>query len=632
MIFVNLLGAIMNFCYNILGNYGCAVILFTLITKILLLPLSIWIQKNSIKMIKIKPDINRIKINYFGDKDKIADEEAKLYKKEKYNAFASLIPLTIQIILLLGVVEVIKNPQDGVNQYFCGINLSWIAVEKKGITLLVPLIAGLSSLILCIAQNLINVLQSEETKLNKYGMLIFSVGLSLYLGAFVPAGVALYWIASNLFAILQQWILNIFINPKKYINYEELEKTNKELKALNDIKNIRKLTKEEKKKSREDYKKFFKVVNKHLVFYSESNGFYKYYKGIIEYILNKTNITIHYITSDFNDQIFELEKENPQVKAYFIDDRKLITLMMKMDADVVVMTMPDLEKYHIKRSYVRKDIEYVYIPHGMDSLNMTMRERSMNYFDTVFTIGPHQYDEMILTNELYKLDNRKIIKWGYTLLDDMIEEYNIEQQNNNSKFTDKKKILIAPSWQKDNIIDLCLEEVLDNLKDENYEITVRPHPQHVRHMREKFDSLKDQYKDNENIIIQTDFSKNDTIFNSDIVITDWSGIAYEYAFTTKKPVIFIDTPMKVMNPEYKKIDIEPFNIWVRNEVGEIVKTDEINTLNDVVKNMLINYKQYQEAIVERTNKSVYNLGTSAKVGGDYIIEAIQNKINERKEN
>ena len=52
--------------------------------------------------------------------------------------------------------------------------------------------------------------------------------------------------------------------------------------------------------------------------------------------------------------------------------------MMKMDADVVVMTMPDIENYHIKRSYIRKDINYVYVPHGMDSLNMTMRTGSMD--------------------------------------------------------------------------------------------------------------------------------------------------------------------------------------------------------------------------------------------------------------
>ena len=114
-------------------------------------------------------------------------------------------------------------------------------------------------------------------------------------------------------------------------------------------------------------------MNKHLVFYSESSGFYKYYQGIIEWLLAHTNLTIHYITSDPEDQIFALAEKEDKIRAYYIGEKRLITLMMKMDADVVVMTMPDIENFHIKRSYIRKDMEYIYIPHCMDSLNMTMR-------------------------------------------------------------------------------------------------------------------------------------------------------------------------------------------------------------------------------------------------------------------
>ena len=73
------------------------------------------------------------------------------------------------------------------------------------------------------------------------------------------------------------------------------------------------------------------------MFYSENTGFYKYYKTTIEYILSNTNITVHYITSDPNDIVFELAKEQPKLKPYYIGEKKLITLMMKMDADVVVV-------------------------------------------------------------------------------------------------------------------------------------------------------------------------------------------------------------------------------------------------------------------------------------------------------
>lgn len=674
----------MRFCYNLFENYGVAIILFTLFSKIILLPMSIWVQKNSIKMVKMQPDINRIKINYFGDNDKIAEEQDKLYKKEKYNAFASIIPLMIQILLLIGLAQVINQPlthllnvpteitekltvvalennseldpestaleiavfndiqnNNNIEQYktvindetllekikslnmnFLGMDLSWIYIQEGGIAILIPIIAGLSAWLLCVAQNVMNVLQAQQSKANKYGMMAFSVGLSLYLGTCVTAGLALYWTASNLFAILQQWLLNIYINPKKFVNYEDLEKTTKQLKELS-VETKR--TKEEKRKEKEDYRRFFKIVNKHLVFYSESNGFYKYYKGIIEYLLKNTKLTIHYITSDYNDNIFKLEKENPKIKAYYIGEKKLITLMMKMEADMVVMTMPDLENYHIKRSYIKKDIEYLYIPHAMDSLNLTMRKGSMDHFDTVFTTGKHQMDEAIKTNEVYNIKNRKLVEWGYSLLDDMIKDYE------NNPANDTNTILIAPSWQKDNIVDLCLEEMLDSLGNSNYEVVVRPHPQHVRHKQEMFEQLKEKYKEKTNITIQTDFSSNKTVFDAALLITDWSGIAYEYAFTTKKPVIFIDTPMKIMNPEYEKLEITPFNIWTRNEIGQVIEQDKVNTIKETVDNMLKDAEKYKEKINKMTEEYVYNIGNSAEIGAKYIVQSIQEKIKKKKE-
>lgn len=692
------LGYVMAWCYRLISNYGIAIILFTFISKIVILPISIWVQKNSIKMVKMQPEINRIKTRFFGDKDSIADEQSKLFKQEKYNPLASLIPLAVQIILLLGLVAVIYHPLDyllhlpadvidafnslivtltganpesssiqlavvenikngtyesqflalqpqfsdidiagtldsikNLNMGFLGINLSWVPSEVGGIDIIVPFAAGFSAWLLCVAQNASNVLQAEQSKLNKYGMMALSVGLSLYLGWFVPAGVALYWIASNLFAILQLYLLNWAINPKDYVDYEDLENSKNELMALQEIggsstkKKI--FTKNPyARRERADYKRFFSVVNKHLVFYSENNGFYKYYQGMIEYILKNTNIVIHYIASDPEDGIFELAEKNQHIKAYYIGEKKLITLMMKMDADIVVMTMPDLENYHIKRSYIRKDIEYIYIPHGMDSLNMTMRKGSMNHFDTVFCTGKHQKEEIEKTEEVYGLPKKKLVEWGYSLLDSMREDYQKSQKKNDGM----RSILIAPSWQKDNIVDSCLEELLDNLAGHGYKITVRPHPQHVRHMPERMEELKQKYSVDRDIEIQTDFSSNSTVFEADMMITDWSGIAYEYAYTTCKPVLFINTPMKVMNPEYQKIEIEPINIWMRDSIGATLNPDEMDKASVIVEKMFDDAATYRSRIDNFVHEYVYNLGHSSEVGAQYIVNEIVKKIQEKK--
>ena len=679
----------MGFCFDIVHNYGLAIIIFTAITKVVLLPLSVWTHKNSLKVVKMEPEINRLKARYYGDKDTIAEKQAELYKKYKYNPLASLLPLLIQIIMLLGVIEVIYHPltyllhlendcirdylqvghelysidtsgnsaqlrllgligqgygkniaqnvmpawqtnlQDleSFSVYFLGVNLTWIAQEKGLRFFFIPMAAGASSLILSLAQNHLNPLQREQNVKMQWGTMAFSVGLSLYLGYFVPAGVALYWIAGNLLAILVQIFLNHLIDPSKFVDYKDLEESKKQLEEIEGIgakEADPKLAKELKKRERKDYKRFFSVVNKHLVFYSESNGFYKYFKDYIEYLLKKTNVTIHYITSDPDDDIFRLADSNSQIRGYYIGEKKLITLMMKMDADVVCMTMPDLDNFHIKRSYVRDDIEYIFIQHGMGSNNMGMRKGCTDHFDAVFCCGPHQKIEEEQLGELHQIKQRELVEVGYPLIDEMRRIY----RETVHRPSCPPKLLIAPSWQKDNIVDSCLETILDKLKVGNYKITVRPHPQEVKHKREYMEKLKKKYED-DGIEIQTDFTSNNPLMDADLLITDWSGISWEYAFTTLKPILFINTPMKVMNPDYQQIKEVPLNIKLRSELGYNINIDELDKTKELVDYLLVHSKDYQRKIDALAQKYIYNLDHSAEVGGEYIITAMQRKIKEK---
>lgn len=610
-------GSIMYGCYYLAGNYGLAIILFTFLTKIILLPISIMVQNNSIKMVKMYPELNRIKVKYFGSKDMISEEEYQLYKKENYHPMLDLVPVVIQLVLLMGVVEGIRGLTVG-EKVFMGLDLGVVPIEVFGKAAAVPVLAALSAWLMCFTQNKANVLQSEQNKWNKAITLILSVGLSLYLGFFVEAGIGLYWIASNLMSIALMYILNYFINPKKYIDYEALAKSKEELEQLKQAESQRDHSVEKKytQLEKKDYKRFLKFENKQLVFYSEKNGFYKYFKDIIEIILHKTDIIIHYITSDPADEVFKLQRDNFQV--YYIGEKKLIVLMMKMDADMVVMTMPDLQKYHIKRSMVRDDIEYVYIDHGIGSINLMLRKHALDYFDTIFASNDISYRELKEQEKQYGLTPRNIVKYGFCLIDNMIREYESQPVIEN----EVKTILIAPSWQEDNLLDLCIDQILDQLLGKGYHIIVRPHPQYVRHCYEKLELLKQQYAQYDDFALQTDFSSNDTVFNADILMTDWSGIAYEYSFTTLKPSLFINTPMKVMNPDYKEIDVVPFDIEIRNQIGLSVSVDHLEELDSVVRKLLNSEDYQKENMKALRDKYLYNVSKSAKVGADYLIRRL----------
>lgn len=688
------LGILMKWCWMLVRDYGLAILLFTLATKIVILPLSVWIHKNSILMVKLQPSINFLKAEHYGDMDTIADEQAKLFKKEKYHPMLSLIPLVVQIVLLMGVVQIIYHPleylfaidsatvsavaewlgigaedssmqlriieaiQSGVltdtaaiggvdgavlsdmiakvsdfKLSFLGINLATVPVDAWGIYIAVPAVAGISSWLLCFTQNLSNVIQHEQGKLSKYGLMAVSVGISLYLGFFVPAGIALYWIASNLFSIVQMYILNAVINPKKYVDYDALEKSRA---ALAEIEKLDETNKKDpdyrKNRAREkaDYKRFFGIVNKKLVIYAEKSGFYKYFEGLIRELTKRSNITIHYITNDPNDVIFEVAKTNTQIKPYYIGIKKMIPLMMRLEADMVVMTTPDLDKFYLKRSIMQKDIEYVYVPHDSMSVHMGFREGALDAFDTVFCAGPHIEKEIRATERVYGLPEKTLVRFGYPLADKLIEA-GAEEKKTHAE-SGIKEILIAPSWNEDNILDSCIDELIEGLMCEQYHITVRPHPEYVKRYGARMKAIVDRFADRvgDRLSFELDFSGNKSIYSADLLITDWSGISVEYCFATKRPAIFVNTKMKVLNPNWQKIGCEPVEISLRNIIGVALEKDETSNIGEIAARLFARGAEYEETIDRVLGEFLFNIGSAEKVGADYILSSLSAKAQKRK--
>lgn len=676
------LGYLMFACYTLCQNYGLTIILFTLLSKLILLPVSLVVQKNSIKMVKLQPEMDEIQRRYAGDKERIGEEQMKLYDREGYNPAFGCLPLLLQIPIVLGLITVIYNPlqhlfhlngetisamidkagellgaplsgsgiqlkvidligESGNSQAFSnieglttailekikvldlnflGINLGAVpSLGDHSLLLLIPIFAGLSTLAMCMYQDRANVLQREQSLWNKWGLTIFNVAFTMYFVFLVPAGVGLYWIFSNLFAILLQFVLNKIYDPKKYIDYSQRETA--PVISAEEKRRQKELSDKYASREKEDYKRFFTKDNadKQIVFYSEQSGFYKYYADIIRQLLDTSEIVIHYVTSDPDDKIFSIGE--PRIKPYYIgNDSRLITLFMKIETKIFAMTVPDIERYHLKRSKVDHSVEYLYIAHGVGSNNLLLREGALDHYDTIMCTGPAQVSEIREREALYEMKKKRLVMAGYPLLDDLISSYESAEQKKN----ERPQILIAPSWQVDNIIDLCLDAILDQLIGTEYSVIVRPHPQQVRHEQERFEQLKKKYQENgSNILIQTDFSSNETIYNSDLLITDWSDISFEFAFTTLKPVLLINTPMKIMNPKYQEIQTVPDNIALRSVIGKNLEVEQIASVKSAIDELLADTDVWAAQIKQARQEHVYNIGSSAAIEAKYILNQLR---------
>ena len=626
------LGWLMRLAYSLTGNYGLAVIVFTLLTKLVLLPVSLWVHANGIKMVRLEPAVNRLKVKYFGDPDKVAEEQALLYKNAHYSPFATVIPVAVQVLLLIGLVQIIYHPdvylrRPDLNTAFLGFDLSATPLAAGGIHLLLPLLAGLAALILSLCQNKINPLQKSQGKAARLSSMAVSVGISLVLGFTVPAGVGFYWIWSNLFTILQQLLLNKLRPPEKEIDWAELEESRKELAAYTRTGSDTVRSREEKRREKADYKRFFSVGNKHLVFYSEGSGFYKYFEKIILWLLENSKLTIHYVTSDPGDQVFALAKENPRLVPYYIGPKKLITLFMKLEADVVVMTMSDLGNYQYKRSYYSKNIKYVYVFHYPLSTHMVLHTGALRHYDAILCVGDFQFEEIRQTEKLFGDPEQELIACGYGQLEKLYDAYQATPRTQRQR----PKVLIAPSWQPDNILDSSIDPLLQELLGQGFDVTVRPHPEYVKRYGDRMNAIVKRYEDYKggDLFFELDFTGNTSIFDSDTVISDWSGTAYEFVMVTERPCVFVDTPPKINNPDYEKITVPPLEFTLRDQVGVRVSPGSFEGLSEKIR-ALLQDESYSDRIRAIREKTIANFGRSGEVGGEYILSAVKDAIRTRK--
>ena len=348
-----------------------------------------------------------------------------------------------------------------------------------------------------------------------------------------------------------------------------------------------------------------------FVIYSEGNQYYSLFKPILDEF-EARKIPVMYYTSAKDDYLFDDNYNFVKVQ-YIGKGNKAYFKLAFLNADVCLMTVPQLDVLQLKRSKHVKHYSHIFHSIGF---SMCYRLFSVDYYDSVLCDAEYQIPMIRQIEKRRNLPPKELVAVGCPYMD-----FNKNRINEFKKNDNIYTVLIAPSWGQYSLLNRFGSQILEQLKDTGYRIIVRPHPQ-SRVVDEKLlASLKEKYKNFENIL--WDFSNDNlkAMAEADILISDFSGILTDYAFLFKRPLLYIDTDINY--DIYDCCDMDDPQPWrnkVMNVIGRKLNIDngDLMNLKEIINEVNQN-KDLKANIEKYCNEAWAFQGSAAKNVVDFLV-------------
>jgi len=365
---------------------------------------------------------------------------------------------------------------------------------------------------------------------------------------------------------------------------------------------------------------------RNIVIYSESGQDWHQFWGLIGHLNQNLGCKTCYVTSDKSDPGLSHVAEN--FHAIYLPESLFRTIFFQVNqSDVFVLTVMDLGNMQLKRSL--HPVHYVYLFHSMGSTHMVDNENSFDHYDSLFCAGPHQVAEIRKREEIKHLRAKHLFDYGHPRLEEVIDlarAYRLEKHD-----SDPRTVLIAPTWGDTSIFNTCGRELIAALLDAGYQVIMRPHHQSTRQTPQVIAALRGLYAAHQRFEYIDRMDETDSILRSDILVSDWSAMAMEYAMGLEKPVLFIDVPRRIRNPNWKELGIEPVEASIRRQVGEILSPESLDQAPAAIERLLASPGRFRDEVRELRAQKVFRLGHSIPDGAAEIKRLADERLQARQE-
>lgn len=346
-----------------------------------------------------------------------------------------------------------------------------------------------------------------------------------------------------------------------------------------------------------------------IAIFSDDKRYWKIFQPICKELSQRGQAVV-YMTASADDPALQVEM--PHFQAEFIGEgNKAFAKLNYLRADILLSTTPGLDVYQWKRS--PQVGCYIHIPHAASEITL-YRMFGVDYYDAVMLSGQYQADDLRKLEALRSLPAKELVQIGIPYMDEMAARL----EKSGAAPEHKRTVLLAPSWGKSALFSVYGSKIIEILQKTGYHLIIRPHPQSFVSEAEMLSKLQAEFPESENLEWNRDTDNFDVLRRSDILISDFSGVIFDFALIYDKPVIYTD-------PDF---DLSPYDAWWLNSplwtvgalprIGCQLTSENISDMKQLIDTCLED-PRYAEGRRQVKAETWANPGVGAKLAADYLI-------------
>lgn len=352
-----------------------------------------------------------------------------------------------------------------------------------------------------------------------------------------------------------------------------------------------------------------------IVIFTDSKRYWNVFEPICDEF-EKRGEDLEYLTASPDDPA--LTKSYEHVRCVFIgENNKACAYMNTLRADIVLSSTPSLDVFYWKRSGNVK--WYVHIGHACSDLTL-YHMFGIDYFDAILISGEYQAEQIRALEKLRDLPEKELPMVGVPHLDTMKARLSCSDIPDH-----QRTVLLGPSWGKSGILTTYGGEIIRALLKTGYHIIIRPHPQSFVSEGELMDALMKEFPESEQLEWNRDNDNFEVLRRSDILISDFSGVVFDFSLVFDRPVIYADAAFDKGPYDAWWLDEEPWTLRILPEIGRPLKREDLQNMKELIDSSLLDTGLKQARDRARAETWVYP-GEGAKRTADYLIQK-RNEIN-----